>query len=153
MHSQSFLRRIQIRVRQMAVLCILALCAPVTGIAVASPLNEKSFQDPVSGQTVGVIVPLSLLNRKPVSGGVTSLAAGDAEQIALAAIKEHSSQIGLLNPETQLRKQKLETDDQGVTHVQFQQIMGQVPVFGSQITVHLNPAKDSVMINGRASQE
>lgn len=153
MNSRPELRCIQTGVRRIvSYLVIATFLFHFVTTAAALPLEENIFQDPVSGQTVGVVASLRSLYRNPAPGGVASLAAEDAEQVALAAMKEYSSQIGVISPEKQLRRQKTEIDDLGVTHVQFQQIMDQVPVFGSKIIVHLNPARDSVLINGRVSQ-
>ena len=153
MNSRPELRCIQTGVRRIvSYLVIATFLFHFVTTAAALPLEENIFQDPVSGQTVGVVASLRSLYRNPAPGGVASLAAEDAEQVALAAMKEYSSQIGVISPEKQLRRQKTEIDDLGVTHVQFQQVMDQVPVFGSKIIVHLNPARDSVLINGRVSQ-
>lgn len=152
MHNPLVTRRTRI-----LFLCTIVVGCLLMGITVAlnasaSPFEEEIFEDPVSGQTVGIVTFLSAITKNSGLTDVKNLAAVDVEQLALKAINDRASQLGLSDPTVQLKNKKSDTDELGVVHVQFQQVISQVPIFGSEITVHLNSNKDSVLINGRTSK-
>jgi hypothetical protein len=73
MNSRPELRCIQTGVRRIvSYLVIATFLFHFVTTAAALPLEENIFQDPVSGQTVGVVASLRSLYRNPAPGGVAT---------------------------------------------------------------------------------
>jgi bacillolysin len=79
-------------------------------------------------------IPRSLIGRLTQSSGAP------ARQVALEFVRRNGSLFGLVDPERELQLVREESDRLGITHLRFAQIHEGVPVFGSEMRVHVNAA-------------
>jgi Zn-dependent metalloprotease len=67
---------------------------------------------------------------------------------ALAFFKISSAMFGIHDPSTELKFQKVETDNLGMSHLSFQQQYQGVDVFAATLKAHFNQAGDITVVNG-----
>ena len=70
-------------------------------------------------------------------------------EITLAYLTAHRSAFKLMRPSQELSVSSVTTDDLGLTHIKFQQVFESIPVWASEIIVHLNQANQVVLMQGR----
>lgn len=75
-------------------------------------------------------------------------ASGRAEGQATAFFARYGSIFGLSAPATELRLLSTETDQFGYTHLAYQQVYGDLPVFAAVMRVHLDAAMRITAVNG-----
>jgi len=69
--------------------------------------------------------------------------------IALAFICAHHSLFQLNAPSEELSVASRQTDDLGFTHIKFQQVYKGIPVWASEINLHLNQQDHVYLVQGR----
>jgi bacillolysin len=89
-----------------------------------------------------------------IESSATSIAArksfdGNAEQACFHYLNELKPLLQLDNPEQNFRIHKQETDAQNKTHFRLQQLHRSVPVYGSEVIVHVNGLGIGESFNGR----
>jgi Zn-dependent metalloprotease len=70
-------------------------------------------------------------------------------QIALAFLCANHALFHLVAPADELSVKSIETDELGFTHVKFQQSYKGIPVWASEINLHLNPQNQVCLVQGR----
>jgi bacillolysin len=89
-----------------------------------------------------------------IESSATSIAArksfdGNAEQACFHYLNELKPLLQLDNPEQNFRISRQETDAQNKTHFRLQQLHHSVPVYGSEVIVHVNGLGIGESFNGR----
>ncbi|MFC1721899.1 hypothetical protein ACFL0Z_03225, partial [Patescibacteria group bacterium] len=64
-------------------------------------------------------------------------------------MREYGGYFGLSNPDQDLAETKAQTDELGMFHIWYNQKHNNVPVFGGQASVHLEPDRAVSSANGR----
>lgn len=82
-------------------------------------------------------------------GNLTAPGEGEPEGIARQFISANNRLFAMKAPEKELRLKDIVTDRQGNRHIRFQQMYGELPVFGSELIVHLNGQNVIKGTNGR----
>lgn len=77
------------------------------------------------------------------AGGVAALAAGASAQLA-----RWNAVLRLADPQRELEGVRYETDDLGMTHVRFRQMLDGVPVWAREVIVHADRSGRIVSVNG-----
>jgi len=72
-----------------------------------------------------------------------------AEDIALAFICAHHQLFRLTAPSDELVVASVTSDDLGLTHVKFSQVSNGIPVWASEIIVHLDRENNVYLVQGR----
>ena len=70
-------------------------------------------------------------------------------EIALAFLTAHRSVFKLMRPPDELTVSSATTDHLGLTHVRFQQVFKGIPVWASEIIVHLDQSNHVYLTQGR----
>jgi bacillolysin len=138
--------------RPLAVALIAALTAAGLAAQAAPPppttLQRAAFEDlaitrdPATGVATFV--------RGAVASGVDRAALlADPEGAALGFLVRHAEALGLPDVDRQLELLRTGTDEIGMTHVRFRQVLEGVPVYGMQVIVHFAPSGEVVRaVNG-----
>jgi thermolysin len=71
------------------------------------------------------------------------------EAAALAFLERYQSSFGTASIRSELRAVETDVDDDGLTHVRFEQVSGDLPVFGEGLTVHFTKSGAIAFVNGR----
>lgn len=88
----------------------------------------------------------------------TALPPGDRSPPIVTAranefFRAHREALGLGDPSFEMRRKVVVPDWLDMDHVRYQQIYQRVPVFGSELIVHLNSDGDVRVVNGRVVPE
>ncbi|MDP4551082.1 M4 family metallopeptidase [Alkalihalobacillus macyae] len=67
---------------------------------------------------------------------------------ALNYLEENKDKIKIKNPKAELKVEKSDKDELGMTHVRFNQTKNDVPVEGAEIIVHYNANDEITVVNG-----
>ncbi|KMM37253.1 M4 family metallopeptidase [Guptibacillus hwajinpoensis] len=67
---------------------------------------------------------------------------------ALNYLEENKAKIKIKNPKAELKVEKSDKDELGMTHVRFNQTKNDVPVEGAEIIVHYNANDEITVVNG-----
>ncbi len=70
-------------------------------------------------------------------------------EISLFFISAHHDLFALSRPEAELTVLSAVTDDLGLSHVKFQQVYRKIPVWGSEMIVHLDRENRVYLVQGR----
>lgn len=98
-----------------------------------------------------VVVDWNTSNGTPValSGSLGSVNnANSVEEAAIAFITEHKVLFKLKDPGRELSLHSQKTDEMGYVHLKYNQQVDGVPVWGSQLGVHVNSANELYYISG-----
>jgi Zn-dependent metalloprotease len=71
-----------------------------------------------------------------------------AERASNNFLDEHKALFKLEIPEKDLKIHSLETDQIGYTHVKYDQYIDDVPIWGSQLGIHINPGREVYAVSG-----
>lgn len=82
-------------------------------------------------------------------GRLTKPAEGKAEAIALQFLKENKNLFPLESPEEELFLKNITSDRGGSQHIRYQQIFKKLPIFGSELIVHLDSQNVVRGLNGK----
>ncbi len=82
-------------------------------------------------------------------GRFTKPAEENAETIAINFVNAHKDLFPLASPETDLFLKGISIDKQGGRHVHYQQLYQKIPVFGSELIVHLDNKGVVQGLNGK----
>ena len=132
-------------------LFVVSLVCFATG-AKASPVVSNRYSDPLDGKTVALTFSLSSLTKVTNAAGVAAKSISSDESAITKALELYKKEQGLAASSTELSTGSNDTDELGIAHSKYQQTLQGVPVFGAQVAVHVNHARDSLNINGRLSR-
>src|SRR5512132_727615 len=121
------------------VLVASAAAAPAASAAVQQAAQDRFNQDAVG---VRIVASPATAAASTVTGTVTAKRLGvassaSAGSLARAAVDRYASLLGVGNAGSQLRYEGATSDSLGQSHVRFQQMVGDVPVYDGRVTVHL----------------
>ena len=85
----------------------------------------------------------------PRTGQRRALAPGQVETTARQFIYKNRALLKIDDPDQELNLIKSWSDQQGATHFKYQQMVGDVPVFGKQLLVHADSRNSIYLLNGR----
>jgi Zn-dependent metalloprotease len=126
-----------------------------SGLSIAQTENLVFTKDAQSGRTtfVQVIGTQSADNSKAVFASSTKNLpvsnSKDPVKIADDFLKMVSNEFKITNPSSELKVSQVEQDQAGMSHVRYQQIYQNVPVFGGEILVHMKEGKVTSASNSK----
>jgi Zn-dependent metalloprotease len=125
-------------------LVVPALVASAAAAPAASAAVQQAAQDRFTQDATGVRIVASPATAaaSTVTGTVTATRLGVSTSampgsVARAAVDRYASLLGVGNAGSQLRYAGATSDALGQSHVRFQQMAGDVPVYDGLVTVHL----------------
>ena len=71
------------------------------------------------------------------------------EAAALAFLERYQASFGTSQIRAELHAVETDVDEDGLTHVRFEQVSGSLPVFGEGLTVHFTKSGAIAFVNGR----
>lgn len=71
------------------------------------------------------------------------------EAAALAFLERYQASFGTSSIRAELHAVETDVDEDGLTHVRFEQVSGSLPVFGEGLTVHFTKSGAIAFVNGR----
>jgi Zn-dependent metalloprotease len=71
------------------------------------------------------------------------------EAAALAFLERYQASFGTSTMRSELRMVETDVDEDGLTHVRFEQVSGNLPVFGEGLSVHFTKEGAIAFVNGR----
>ncbi len=89
------------------------------------------------------------LKTKPPGFALRGTQKSKAEAVALQFLSNNADLIKLNNPELELKQLEMDTDPDGKTHFRYQQVYKNIPVWGSEIRLHLGSDLGIYLFNGR----
>jgi Zn-dependent metalloprotease len=121
------------------VLTASAIAAPAASAAVGQAAQDRFNQDATG---VRIVASPATAAASTVTGTVTAKRLGVSTSatpgtVARAAVDRYASLLGVASASSQLRYDRATTDALGQSHVRFQQVVGDVPVYDGLVTVHL----------------
>jgi Zn-dependent metalloprotease len=121
------------------VLTVSAIAAPAASAAVGQAAQDRFNQDATG---VRIVASPATAAASTVTGTVTAKRLGVSTSatpgtVARAAVDRYASLLGVASAGSQLRYDGATTDALGQSHVRFQQVVGDVPVYDGLVTVHL----------------
>ena len=84
-----------------------------------------------------------------LTGDIAAPAANGVEGAALAFLDANGDLYRMAEPEKDLKAERTEQDDLGMSHLYFGQSYNGVPVFGSDLAIHFSASGRIVAVNGR----
>lgn len=95
--------------------------------------------------------PLLLKTRRFLRGDkqLATAALSRNESMALQFLDANKQLLKLKDPHTDLVLKKSWSDHQGANHYKYQQMVGNIPVFGKQLMVHVDSSNTVYLLNGR----
>jgi len=72
----------------------------------------------------------------------------DFGAMAIALAQELAPVLNLRDPARELVVERIQQDEQGMTHVRLNQVYRDIPIWGAQIGVHFNAAQEPSMLSG-----
>lgn len=73
---------------------------------------------------------------------------GSTAAHALDYLKKNEKQIGVANPDKNLKVKNIQKDSLGMKHIRFNQTVKGIPVEGAEVVVHYNKQDELVSVNG-----
>jgi Zn-dependent metalloprotease len=70
-------------------------------------------------------------------------------EIAYEFLRSRSDLIKIENPRLEFRKEGVSVDELDLKHVRFQQVANEMPIWGRQLSVHLNRDNQVYLVQGR----
>lgn len=123
------------------------------------PLNTARPLEPAAGELRGVpaLTPARALQQgfkvvytpegRPVSvTGKLAAAASADERAAQAVLAATTEILGIDNPAAEWKLDKAPTQSDGQTHFRLRQIFEGIPVYGGELTLHLQPAGEFLLL-------
>jgi len=126
--------------------------APAAGPAKLSALKREQPDlvvhfDRRSGAAV-FIKPGTLPATRKVAAAVGKpIGAGD---VGLSCLHQYRDLLRIRDGLTEFARKRSATDALGLTHVRYQQVCNDIPIWGKEVFVHLDPAQAPYLIEGRA---
>lgn len=71
------------------------------------------------------------------------------EQVRLDFLEKNKATLGIEKPKDELKVISEENDEAGGTHIRMQQLIGEVPIYGAELVLHLKQSQVT-SLNGRA---
>jgi Zn-dependent metalloprotease len=104
----------------------------------SKPIFQETKMDGLSTNTSRITNKLNFLssNVKPITLSVPNL--DDSSQVTNQFFKDYGVNFGIKNSSQELTLLKEQDDDLGMSHMRYNQIFKGVPVFGAQLSLHLN---------------
>jgi Zn-dependent metalloprotease len=134
----------------MAALLALTLTAAAAPLVPLSPLASgdkrevEIIRDPATNRPTFLLV--KGVNRHH---GHSAVSAERAEAIATDYLSAEGSAFGISSVESELKLERVETDQLGLTHVRYHQIYQGLPVVTGEIYVHLNQTGEVYLVSGK----
>ena len=83
-----------------------------------------------------------------VTHGTIQWESNDYVQRSYQFFTENKTKYGILNPETEFKLAKENIDSLGITHITFQQYVGEIPVYGATVSLHFSDTGALNFANG-----
>lgn len=97
----------------------------------------------------GTVVWWKLSEQQTLRKPAVPLTEAAFQATANAFLNEHKERLGLREPLRELQLKRTEIDRLGMAHLKYQQCYRDIPVWGSEVVVHLNSSGQVTLINGR----
>jgi Zn-dependent metalloprotease len=128
------------------VLVASAAAAPAASAAVQQAAQDRFINDATG---VRIVASPATAAASTVTGTVTAKRLGVSTSatpgtVARAAVDRYASLLGVSNAGSQLRYAGATSDALGQSHVRFQQMVGDVPVYDGLVTAHLARAANAL---------